>query len=266
MITGNHEKPQNFSIKTFSTTGGTQLTMDYYKAAGTGKRPCVIVIHGGSWAGGDSRQLPELNTHLALKGYQVVSLNYRLAPEYKSPAPVEDVNAALFYLKKNADELGIDTNNIVLLGRSAGAQIALVAAYTLPHPGIKGVISFYGPADMIWGYQHPNSPLIMNSCKVMEDYLGGSYAQLPEVYRQSSPVEWVTRATVPTLMLAGPNDPLVAYEHNLHLCDTLKKYNVPHYLLTLPWATHGFDYTLNGPGGQMSTYTIDRFLHYIFSL
>jgi acetyl esterase/lipase len=248
---------------TYGSAGGAPLTLDWYPAQQPGLRPCVVVVHGGSWSSGDSRQLPELNSRLAKDGYTVVSINYRLAPHYQNPAQVEDLHAALDYLRSHATELSIDTNTFVLLGRSAGAQIALLAAYTLQDAAIKGVIDFYGPADMVWGYSVPSSPLIMDSRKVMSDYLGGPYPAVPQNYLNSSPVAFVTPHSAPTLIIHGQQDVLVAYEHSVRLQRKLADSGVRNYLLTLPWATHGFDFTLNGPGGQLSTYCVERFLEAI---
>lgn len=238
----------------------TTMTMDFYPAKLSGKRPCVIVVHGGSWAGGDSQQLPELNSYLSVKGYNVTSINYRMAPKWQTPAPVEDIAATIAYCRAHADELNIDTNNFVLLGRSAGAQIALLAAYTLHEPAIKGVIEFYGPADMVWGYSIPSNPWIMDSRKVMDDYIGGSFSKVPEKYYACSPLEFVNRQSAPTLIIHGEKDVLVSREHSRRLDLKLAKNGVKHYWLKLPWATHGFDYNLNGPGGQLSTYAVDTFL------
>jgi acetyl esterase/lipase len=206
----------------YDTAGGSPLTLDLYPAQRPGSRPCVIVIHGGAWSGGDSRQLPELNSRLADEGFVVAAINYRLAPGHKSPAPVEDVAKVFDFLRHHAADLSIDSTAFVLLGRSAGAQVALLAAYTLEEPGLRGVIDFYGPAD--------------------------------------SPIEHVTPFSVPTLMIHGEKDVMVAYEHSKRLNKKLADSGVRHYLVTLPWATHGFDYTLNGPGGQLSTYAVERFL------
>jgi len=240
---------------------GTTLSMDYYPSQIVGNRACVIVVHGGAWNKGDNKQLPELNNHLALMGYNVAVINYRLAPKFQSPAPVEDVNAALAYLKKHADDLHIDTNNFVLLGRSAGAQIALLAAYTAHDKSIKGVIDYYGPADMVWGYSIPSSPLIMDSRQVMRDYIGGSYQQAPEKFAASSPLEFIDHQSPPTLIIHGDNDVLVSPEHSRRMNEKLEKNGIKHFLLKLPWATHGFDFNLNGPGGQLATYTVERFLN-----
>lgn len=260
MLTGINAPQANYTTLTYSTADGAPLTLDYYKAQHPEPRPCVIVVHGGSWAGGDSRQLPELNTVLAKAGYNVATINYRLAPKYKSPAAVDDVHAAMQYLRQHAAELAIDTEQFVLLGRSAGAQITLTAAYTWHDPAVRGVVSFYGPADMVWGYSLPANPLVFDSRKVMIDYLGGTYEEVPQQYVNSSAIEFVTPTSPATLLIHGPLDPLVHYDHSVRLSAKLTENKVPYYFLSLPWGTHGCDYTLNGPGGQLSTYSVLRFL------
>jgi len=245
---------------TYKKTDRTKLTLDFYPSLVEGKKPCVIVIHGGSWKSGDGKQLPELNSYLAEQGYHVAAINYRLAPAYQNPAPVEDVRDALHFLKEKSGELNIDSTRFILLGRSAGAQIALLAGFTLQDPDVKGIIDFYGPADMVWGYSLPSNPLIMDSRKVMEDYLGGSYNSHPQNFERSSPLLYVTKKSPPTLLIHGKNDVLVAYEHSRRLNIQLGKKHIKHFLLTLPWATHAFDYNLNGPGGQLSTYAVLYFL------
>jgi acetyl esterase/lipase len=148
-----------------------------------------------------------------------------------------------------------------LLGRSAGSQIALLAAYTLHDQGLKGVIDFYGPVDMVWGYSIPSNPLIMDSRKVMGDYVGGTYRQVPEKYAACSPLFFVDPNSVPTLIIHGSNDVLVSWIHSNKLDRALTANGVKHYWLKLPWATHGFDYNLYGPGGQLSTYAVEQFLN-----
>lgn len=267
----NEGKPFNFvrmlplpakerAYKVLPFDAAHNLSLDYYPAAEQGLHPCVVVIHGGSWKGGDSRQLPELNSILAQQGYNVAAVNYRKAPGYHSPTQLEDVRTAMHYLHANAGTLHIDTSKFVLLGRSAGGQLALLAAYTFRNMGIRGVISYYGPADMVWGYKHPSNPMVYNSCEVLEDYIGGSYDQVPEAYIESSPIEAVSATSVPTLLIHGKNDVLVSYYHSPRLVSRLNKYHVPNYLLTLPSATHGCDYTLKGPSGQLATYAVERFL------
>ena len=252
--------PRSLVYKQFS---GTSLTLDFYASKQAIRAPCIVVIHGGSWAAGDSKQLPELNSYLANRGYQVAAINYRLAPDYKSPAQVMDTRDAIRYLKRESETLKIDTTRFIILGRSAGAQIALVATYSLNDPDIQGVISLYGPADMVWGGRIKVNKWVLNTDKVFDDYLGGSIDQVPEKFKESSACAYVTKASAPTLIIHGTLDALVSFEHSVRLDKKLRNAGVKHYFLDLPGATHGCDFNINGPSGQLSTYAIERFLNSI---
>ena len=252
-----------FKTLTYVTYDEITLKLDYYNSTIGGKRPCVIVIHGGSWISGDSRQLPELNSYLSTNGYNVAAINYRLAPKWKYPSAIEDTSAALKYLRDHTDELNIDIENFVLVGRSAGGQIAALSGYTLKDMGIKGVIDFYGPVDMIWGYMTPTNPLVSDSHETLVTYLGGDYNEMPERYASSSPIECVNEQTIPTLMIHGKIDALVFDEHARRLAKKLTIHQVRNYFLEIPWGTHGLDYHLNSPSGQLSTYSIQYFLNII---
>jgi len=261
MFTGIGIKEVDPQIIVYKSIPGKELAFDYFPSGTNAVSPCVIVIHGGSWAGGDSKQLPDLNSYLANRGYNVAAINYRLAPDFKSPAPVEDAKAVLDHLTKNSDGLKVDTNNFILLGRSAGGQIALLAAYTLHDPRIKGVVSFYAPADMVWGAQIKGNKWVIDTDKVLSDYIGGSYADVPEKYRLSSPYEFVEKTSTPTLIIHGENDCMVSFQHSVHLEEKLDEHHVKNYFLAIPWGTHGCDYNINGPSGQISTYVVERFIN-----
>ncbi|RYZ28411.1 MAG: alpha/beta hydrolase [Chitinophagaceae bacterium] len=258
MISGIGSAKIDYKTVLYDKTDG--LYLDFYPSTKKGSKPCIVVIHGGSWAAGDSKQLPELSSALAKDGYHVANINYRLAPRQHYPAPIEDVQQAIYFLKNASSELQIDSSQFILLGRSAGGQIALSAAYTLPEKSIKGVVCFYGPTDMVWGYENPTSPLVLDSRKVMQDYLGGTLGEARDQYINSSATETVTAHTPPTLLIYGENDPLVSPRHGNRLSVKLREKSIPFFELYLPWATHAFDYTLNGPGGQLSTWTVRKFL------
>lgn len=240
------------------------LNFDFYPAQTGDNRPLVIVIHGGSWAGGESNQLPAINSYLAVRGFNVAAMTYHLAPLYKYPIQLEDVQHVLDYIRKKP-EWKVNTKKVVLLGRSAGGQIALQRTYDHPDPAIKGVIAFYAPADMYWGAHIKTNKLVLDAGKVMSDYLGGSVKEIPGKYEQASAPPFVNASTVPTLLIHGPNDPMVSYHHSERLEKKLRQFHVPHLLLSLPCASHGFDYNFNGPDGQASTFAVERFLSAILN-
>ena len=103
---------------------------------------------------------------------------------------------------------------------------------------------------------------MLDSRKVLEDYLGGTPAQKPEVYAAASPSNFVNATTPPTLLIHGRLDPIVWPEQSERLAARLKENGRPYFHLYLPWATHGCDANLHGPSGQLSLYAIDRFLAY----
>jgi acetyl esterase/lipase len=245
----------------YSSVAGQELRLDFLPAQNSGEpAPLVVVIHGGSWSGGDSTQLEPLNRYLAAQGYAVAALNYRLVPAYPFPAARDDVRAAIAFLKAQAVELRIDPARIALLGRSAGGQLALLVAYTANDPAIRGVISFYGPTDMVYGYANPTNPRVLDSRAVLEAYLSGTPDSAAEAYAAASPLAFVGPSTPPTLLIHGERDELVRFHQSERLAERLAAANRPHLLLALPWATHGADFNLAGPSGQLSTYAVEHFL------
>jgi acetyl esterase/lipase len=226
--------------------------------------PCVIVVHGGKWTEGDSGDFAALNPRLARLGYVVVGINYRKADRYPFPAARDDLKAAVEYVKRNAEALGADPEKIALVGRSAGGQLALLVAYEDKDPAIKGVVSFYAPTDMRYGYRDATNPWIIDHEAALELYLGGDPDATGNVYDEASPIRFVSLDCPLTLLLHGVHDELVHVAQSDRLAARLREAGAPHLYLRLPWATHGFDHNLAGPGGQISTYAIDRFLERIF--
>jgi acetyl esterase/lipase len=246
-----------------SLTVGDGLPIDFYRAtrtADTRGAPCVVLVHGGGWNGGDRTQIPQLNRWLASRGYAVAAISYRLAPEFRWPAQRDDVLAALEFLKARASRLEIDPARLVLAGRSAGGQIAQTVAYTALDPAIRGVIGFYAPSDLYFGYVNTHENDMLKSPALMRQFLGGTPETARAQYESASAYNHVTARTPPTLLLHGENDALVWNRHSVRLAARLEEQGVPHVFVSLPWATHAFDYNLHGPGGQVTTFALEWFL------
>ena len=158
----------------YDVVDGERLTLDLYRPkVGVESRPVVMVIHGGGWAGGTKREFTTLSRYLAARGYVVANIDYRLAPAWKFPTPQDDLRTAIQYVKNLETTHGVDPTRMALLGRSSGGQIALLEAYTSTDSAIRGVVSLYGPAALRWGYHNPAEKGIIDSGRVLEDYLGG---------------------------------------------------------------------------------------------
>ncbi len=252
--------PEPVSVETLEAAPG--LPLDLYRAVRSDGRvaPCVIVVHGGGWDSGDRTQLPGLNHWLARRGYAVAAISYRLAPAYRWPAQRDDVLQAIAWLKTRAPALGIDPARLILLGRSAGGQIAQAVGYAAGDPAIRGVVGLYSPSDLIFGYVNTTEDDMLRSPTLMRQYLGGSPETARANYESASAIFHVTPKSPPTLLLHGKNDALVWYRHSERLEARLRDAGVPCLHVALPWATHAFDYNLQGPGGQLTTYALEAFL------
>ncbi len=252
--------PEPVAVETHTTAAG--LPVDFYRAVRSDRTPapCVIVIHGGGWDSGDRAQLPALNHWLARRGYAVAAISYRLAPQFRWPAPRDDVRAAAAWLRANAGALGVDATRLVYLGRSAGGQIAQATAYDGAEPGLRGVIALYAPSDLVFGYVNTHENDMLKSPALMRQYLGGTPDSARANYESASALNHVGPRTPPTLLVHGTLDALCWYRHSERLAARLAEAKVPHVFVHLPWATHAFDFNLHGPGGQLTTYAVEAFL------
>jgi acetyl esterase/lipase len=237
------------------------LALDFYPSARReGPSPCVIVIHGGGWDNGERGQLTPLNHRLAKLGYAVAAVTYRLAPQHVWPAQADDVSAAIAYLKTNAGALGIDPTRFVLLGRSAGGQLATAVGYGRPDPAVRGVIALYAPHDMEFAWKYSREDDVLNAVKLLKQYLGGPPTQAPAAYREASAYLIATPAVPPTLMMHGAVDSLVWHKQSERLHARLDELGVKNVFISLPWATHAFDFNPAGPSGQLTEYAVEYFL------
>ncbi|HXW07846.1 MAG TPA: alpha/beta hydrolase [Vicinamibacterales bacterium] len=261
LVSGPDVPAIRFEERVFASPEGHPLTLDVYRPAYEhGPLPGVIVVHGGTWQDGDNGDFLALNAYLASRDFVVASIHYRLAPRWKFPAPRDDVFAAIAHLKVHGHEIGLDPSRLAILGRGAGGQLALLAAYTSGEPAIKGAISLYGPTDLRFGYDNPAPASLVDSRGLIETYLGGPPSTAAEAYASASPINFVGSATPPTLLIHGMRDDVVRPDESARLEQKLKESGVRHLFVRLKWATHACDRSIGGPCGQVTTYAIERFL------
>jgi acetyl esterase/lipase len=222
--------------------------------------PCVLVVHSGGWDKGSADEFGDWHRELASHGVVVLSMNYRLAPQYQWPVQREDVRHAVQWARSNADVLDINTDQLFIMGRSAGGQIASACAYALPELGIRGCILFYSPMDMIFARKYAYAKDVLNSLKLLRQYLGGDPEDATAAYESASAIHFVNETTPPTLLMHGALDSLVWVEQSRRLRRRLVEAKVSCQYIELPCATHAFDYFPSTPGGQLSMQQVLNFL------
>jgi acetyl esterase/lipase len=245
---------------TFAAPGGEALTLDVYRPPRAGRYPIVVQIYGGAWQRGAPGDNAAFARYLAGHGYVVFAVDYRHAPCWTWPAQIEDIRAALVWIGAHAAEYDADSARLALLGRSSGAQLALVAAYTPAPLPVRAVVSYYGPVDLVTGYREPPHPDPLGVRAVEEALLGGTPDTQPQRYAQASPLGYADARQPPTLLVYAGRDHIVESRFGAALDARLRASGTTSVLLVVPWAEHAFDAVPGGPSAQLALYHTERFL------
>jgi len=249
----------------FSKADGVPLSLDVYQPAANGPFPIIMQIYGGSWQTGSPASQDWFCRHFAERGYVVVAIDYRHAPDWKWPEQIVDVRTALYWISQEAQRFGGDPSRIVVAGQSAGAQLAMRLAYQEGPSSIRGVVNYYGPVDLADGWRQPPQPDPANVRGILELFIGGTPDQKPEHYRHASPITWISKASAPTLSIYGARDHIVEARFGRMLDAALTKAGATSVLLELPWSEHSFDAVPNGMGRQIALSYTDRFIAWAVS-
>ena len=191
--------------------------------------PVVILVHGGSWSGGDKSDMNLLVTLLRnnWSDYAIVNTNYRLATENTNqhPAQLNDLSALITQLdlKKNAYEI---SNTYFFIGISAGGHLSLLYTYAtdIDHK-VKAVCSIVGPTDFSDPVYTDSANEIFN--ETAAQFLGDTYAINPDLYINASPITYIDALDAPTIMFYGGKDNLVPVSQPIRLKDKLSGFNIP---------------------------------------
>ncbi len=249
----------------YAKAGDTSLKLDFYRPANASKPlPCIVAIHGGGWESGKKADMLNLMVMpFVVRGYVAASVDYRLAAQAKYPAAIQDVKAAIRYLRANAQQYFIDPDKIIVVGVSAGAHLAMMAAYATDVPAfenvggnegvsskVQGCIQFYGPTDLTAEWARTNG--------IVERFLGKKYEEAPELYAEASPITYVKADSVPTLMFHGTIDDTVVVAQADALAEKLKSVNAPYFYDKVPGWPHLMEAQLDL--NKRFNYFIDQYL------
>ncbi|HRJ71767.1 MAG TPA: alpha/beta hydrolase [Terrimicrobiaceae bacterium] len=236
------------------------LHADCFWQPGGSCRPLVVVVHGGGWEGGNTRESLGFLRALARDGCFVASVSYRLAPQACWPAQRDDVLAGLRAVLARAEEWGIDRSRVYLLGASAGGQIASAVACSGLAPSLAGCMAFYAPFDMLFAYEHGREDDMLRSPQLLRQVFGGTPDAVPGNYRSASAYHLLSPASPPFLVLHGSRDDLVWAAQSRRFATRAHEVGVPCEYYELPWANHAFEHNSSGPGGRIAAAAVRKFL------
>jgi acetyl esterase/lipase len=260
----------------YKTVGDCPLKIDVYPAPERGLRPAILWFHGGALIMGDRGGMDrELRGKLLAAGYTVLSADYRLAPETKLPAILEDVNDAYQWVRsRGKGRLAIDPNQLAVMGASAGGYLTLTTGYRV-EPRPRALVSFWGYGDITgpW-YSRPDpfysrQPAVPKEAayqavggRVLSEGGGRERGRFYLYCRQQGlwpkevagldperegkafvpycPVRNVTSDFPPTLLVHGTKDTDVPYQLSRDMDRELERHGVAHELITINDGGHGF--------------------------
>ncbi|MGV7206412.1 alpha/beta fold hydrolase [Oxalobacteraceae bacterium A2-2] len=192
---------------TYAQYGARCLKLDLYlPSAGRAATPLplVVLVHGGGWSGGYRSEFVPLALGLAQRGYASATISYRLSGEARYPAAVDDVKAAVSWLRVHAAAYGLDPRRFALAGGSAGGQLASLAGVTGQDSSVvQAIVNIDGLSDF-------TSPAALSS----EDdprktpssagrWFGGRYAEKEALWRAASPIQYVRPGMPPILFIVS---------------------------------------------------------------
>lgn len=230
--------------------------LDVVIPRGKGPFPVMVYIHGGGWLGGNKCHYARICRQFAETGTLVFNINYRLVPEYRFPAQLQDTASAVAWAYKNALKYGGDPDKIFIAGDSAGAHLASWYGAALNNPAqhkaagvdnmiarekIRGLLLFFGVYDL-----ETACNLGFNGLKpAIEGFIGIDSPNYKEIAQVASPIRHIDGLYPPVFLTCGEADRL--YPQSVELDKVLTKNNVPHdsFLFSkkeYPDAHHAFLY------------------------
>jgi len=183
--------------------GEQSLALDLYlPAPGAVPAPLVLLVHGGGWGSGERTNLAPLAARLAARGFAAATVSYRLSGQARYPAAVDDVKAALDWLRAQAKDHGIDPQRIAIAGGSAGGQIAALVGMTRPHD-IRAIVNIDGLSEFTSdeARRHEDDPAKQPSSAGA--WFGGRYADKEALWRDASPLTHAGKDSPPVQFIVG---------------------------------------------------------------
>ncbi len=241
--------PVNQVQKLTNVSYGTDARnkMDVYLPANrTTETPLVILIHGGAWVSGDKSLLTDWQNVLLAEGIASVNINYRfVSSSVHCDELMQDVDKVVQYCLDNSEKWQVRNSNLMIGGHSAGAHISLMYGYAYDKRNvIGGIINASGPTNLYdetlldkW----KGDILFYSMLATIENLADAKYTEgepIPENFRKISPITRIKN--VPTLMIHGTADELVAYSTVLDFQAELNKKGVANKLFAIETANHSF--------------------------
>ncbi|MCU7729170.1 alpha/beta hydrolase [Actinoplanes sp. KI2] len=225
--------------------GFRPLALDLYVPPGAGT--LCVYLHGGGWRTGSRREGPGpaaswFFEEVASLGLAVAAVDYRLSGEAVFPAQLDDVQAALRFLRESHRAYGIASDRIVCWGTSAGGQLAALAALA-PGSPIAAAVCWYPPTDfdaLAKDIEEAGGTGDRSAASREGQLIGAGLDDRPDLAAAASPVNFAHAGAPPFLLLHGTADRAVPPRQSARLASALTRVGAAAIVELIPGATHMF--------------------------
>jgi acetyl esterase/lipase len=193
----------------------------------------VVFVHGGGWSSGNRTWYRAQGRRAAARGWVAASIDYRLAPAHPFPAALDDVRAAVAWVRAHAPELGVDRNRIALVGGSAGGNLVLLAG-TTGVSGVRGIVAWSPPTDLTALRGRTLTALV-------RDYLGCSAASCAATARAASPLAQL-RSGAPPMLVANSTHEMIPLAQATAFAQRARQHGVDVDLRVIAGTAHSTQY------------------------
>lgn len=241
----------------FAQAGGVSLTLDAYVPEGKGPFPTVILVHGGGFTKGDKTSyIKPLFDPLSKAGYAWFTINYRLAPQHRWPACLEDVETAIRWVRAHAAEYKVAVHRIALVGESAGGHLVSMAGIrSQGDTAVAAVVPYYAPHDL--EYRAVQRKDVGEGLASLFGISREVNEENRKVLREGSPHLKLTGGLPPYLLIHGDQDTTVPYEQSTRFQEATRKLGNVCDLITIPGGAHGMGGWQKTSGADYATRMID---------
>ena len=218
--------------------------MDIYLPANHNKNTrTIFYIHGGGWYAGDKNEAEHWYKYFQKSGYAVICINYRLTHTSANniyPSQITDIDSAISFALNKSEEWSISKTRTIIMGASAGAQMALLYAYKFNDgKKIKAAISFCGALDLTDPkFINADMDKGTNFGTILTWYLGDTITKKPKLWKDASPINFISKSSVPTFFLHGISDEKIPYLQSAKAYSILKSFEVNCELVLLKNVNH----------------------------
>jgi acetyl esterase/lipase len=221
----------------YGGSAAAPLLLDAFHPHGVHRAPALILVHGGGWTAGDRSSLAPTARRLAGLGFATFSIDYRLAPAAPFPAGAEDVGRAIAWVRRHARRFDLDPSRVGLIGSSAGANLALLAAFRRPDL-IRAVVSWSAPTDLLAFFRQSRDDHVLAAIRT---YVGCAPTRCAGRYRAASPLGLVRKGD-PAVLVVNSTHEIVPLAQARALSTRLTSAGVANRLVVLPGTRHADEY------------------------